>query len=104
MGDGACASPDAFAIAHVRLANLYPRTGKPELSSNQMDAAWQARSQIGVRVRGITNRDDLTRSIQEKDRKGIWVANNRLTKVARQAAPTGRKKDKVFNASIANPR
>jgi hypothetical protein len=60
------------ASANVRLANLYNQTGKPELGTNHLEAAWQAFSQMGVRVRGISNRSDLISYISQEDKKGKW--------------------------------
>jgi hypothetical protein len=53
------------ASANVRLANLYMKTGKGELASNHLDAAWQAFSRMGIRVRGITTKHDLIGYIQQ---------------------------------------
>ena len=60
------------AMAHVRLSNIYLKTDKPILASNQLETAWQALTQMGVRVGGITNRNDLVKVIHQEDEKGYW--------------------------------
>jgi hypothetical protein len=60
------------AAAHTRLAFLYTKAGRRDLTSNQLAAAWDAFSAMHVRVRGITNRNDLVRYVQDEDRKGKW--------------------------------
>src|SRR5262249_32338158 len=49
------------AAAHTRLAFLYTKVGRQDLSSNHLAAAWDSVSAMHVRVRGITNRNDLVR-------------------------------------------
>lgn len=57
-------------VAHVRLANLYAKMGRADLSSNNLDVAWELCSQLNVR--GITNRSGLISQIKEQDQTGRW--------------------------------
>ena len=60
------------AIAHARLANLYAKTGTPDLSSNETRNAWQAYSATSVHLRGVTNSSDFANYVQNRDSKRSW--------------------------------
>jgi hypothetical protein len=60
------------ATAHARLANLYAKTGRLDLSSNETWNAWQAYSATSVHVRGVTNSSDFANYVQDRDSKRSW--------------------------------
>jgi len=59
-------------VANARLALLYEKTGRPDLTSNHLDLAWQSLQHFKRLPPEVKSKGDVLRFIKERDAKHEW--------------------------------